>query len=128
MLWQDCGSKFTSVEVRCGRQVSNTSVAKREAEKWPFGPSGVKTPEGNADFMSCLKARPTNLETFSATCEAATHEPSIPLIRHVAKHPSLARAARSWPVRAHARGGSRTAARGESRAGEFAARDGGVSA
>src|SRR6266704_1282150 len=74
MLWQDCGSKFTSVEVRCGRQVSNTSVAKREAEKWPFGPSGVKTPEGNADFMSCLKARPTKRETFSATCKAATHK------------------------------------------------------
>src|SRR6266478_4016988 len=74
MLWQDCGSKFTSVEVRCGRQVSNTSVAKREAEKWPFGPSGVKTPEGNADFMSCLKARPTKHETFSAICLAAEVE------------------------------------------------------
>ncbi len=24
--------------------------------------------------MSCLKARPTKLKSFSATCEAATHE------------------------------------------------------
>src|SRR5260370_17251806 len=70
MLYQDSGSKLTSVEVRCGRQVSNTSVAKREAEKWPFGPSGVKTPPENADFMSCLKARPTKRETFSAASSA----------------------------------------------------------
>jgi hypothetical protein len=27
-------------------------------------PSGVETPEENADFMSCLKARPTKHETF----------------------------------------------------------------
>jgi HlyD family secretion protein len=33
------------------------------------GTSGVKTPEENAAFMSCLKARPTNPATFSATCE-----------------------------------------------------------
>src|SRR6266581_2027456 len=46
------------------------SAAKQVAEKCPFGPSGVKTPEGNADFMSCLKARPTNRETFSAAGKA----------------------------------------------------------
>jgi hypothetical protein len=46
-------------------------AAEKDAKKCHFGPSGVKTPEGNADFMSCLKARPTKRETFSATCEAA---------------------------------------------------------
>src|SRR5713101_3550881 len=29
-----------------------------------FRPSGVKTPEENAAFMSCLKARPTKLKSF----------------------------------------------------------------
>ena len=47
-------------------------AAEQVAEKCHFGASGVKTPEGNSDFMSCLKARPTNHGTFSATCEAAT--------------------------------------------------------
>jgi hypothetical protein len=46
------------------------SAAKQVAEKCSFGPSGVKTPEENADFMSRLKARPTKLETFSAACKA----------------------------------------------------------
>ena len=45
-------------------------AAEQVAEICVFGPSGVKTPEENADFMSCLKARPTKLKTFSATCEA----------------------------------------------------------
>src|SRR6267154_1393658 len=47
-------------------------AAEQVAEKCHLGASGVKTPEGNTDFMSCLKARPTNHGTFSATCEAAT--------------------------------------------------------
>jgi hypothetical protein len=47
-------------------------AAEQVSRKCPFEPSGVKTPEGNADFMSCLKARPTKRETFSAICEAAT--------------------------------------------------------
>src|SRR5467141_2487798 len=53
------------------------SQAEQVAEICVSGPSGVKTPEENADFMSCLsflrqdkKARPTKLKTFSATCEA----------------------------------------------------------
>src|SRR5216684_1215858 len=45
-------------------------TAEQVAEKCGFRPSGVKTPEENADFMSCLKARPTKLKTFSTTCEA----------------------------------------------------------
>src|SRR5712664_359606 len=44
--------------------------AEQVAEICVSAPSGVKTPEENADFMSCLKARPTKLKTFSATCEA----------------------------------------------------------
>src|SRR5882762_756117 len=56
---------------------NSTSAAKQVAEICVSGPSGVKTPEENAAFMSCLsflrqdkKARPTKLKTFSATCEA----------------------------------------------------------
>jgi hypothetical protein len=49
---------------------SGTAVAQEAAEKCAFRPSGVKTPEESADFMSCLKARPTTLESFSATCKA----------------------------------------------------------
>jgi hypothetical protein len=47
--------------------------AEQVAENSGFGPSGVKTPEENEDFMSCLKARPTKLETFSASCEVAIY-------------------------------------------------------
>src|SRR5467141_2410599 len=46
------------------------SQAEQVAEICVSGPSGVKTPEENADFMSCLKARHTKLKTFSATSEA----------------------------------------------------------
>src|SRR6267143_1992811 len=53
------------------------SQAEQVAEICVSGPSGVKTPKENADFMSCLsflrqdkKAGPTKLKTFSATCEA----------------------------------------------------------
>jgi hypothetical protein len=46
------------------------SAAEEAGERCRFGSSGVKTPEENATFMSCLKARPTILGTFSATCEA----------------------------------------------------------
>jgi len=49
-------------------------TAEQVAEKCGFRPSGVKTPEENAAFMSCLKARPTKLKSFSAACEAATHK------------------------------------------------------
>ncbi len=48
-----------------------TSAAKQVAEKCGFRPSGVKTPEENATCMSCLKARPTKLKSFSAACKAA---------------------------------------------------------
>src|SRR6266704_5672950 len=42
-----------------------TSIAAEQAGgKCVFRPSGVKTPEESADFMSCLKARPTKLESF----------------------------------------------------------------
>ena len=49
--------------------------AEQVAEIRVSGPSGVKTPEENADFMSRLKARPTKLKTFSAACEAAPTTP-----------------------------------------------------
>ena len=45
-------------------------AAKEVAEKCGFRPSGVKTPDESADIMSCLKARPTKLNTFSATSKA----------------------------------------------------------
>jgi hypothetical protein len=48
------------------------SAAKQVAEKCAFRPSGVKTPGENADFMSCLKARPTKLKSFSTTSKAAS--------------------------------------------------------
>src|SRR2546430_10774025 len=51
------------------------SQAEQVAEICVSSPSGVKTPEENADFMSCLKARPTKLKTFSATCEACATRP-----------------------------------------------------
>jgi len=35
-------------------------------EKMDLGPSGVETPEESTAVMSCLKARPTKLPTFSA--------------------------------------------------------------
>ena len=36
--------------------------------EFSFGLSGVKTPEENEAFLSCLKARPTNLTSFSTIC------------------------------------------------------------
>src|SRR6266478_1826921 len=58
-------------------QPDSTSAAKQVAEKCAFRPSGVKTPDESADFMSCLsflrqdeKARPTKLKSFSVTCTA----------------------------------------------------------
>jgi len=52
-------------------------VAEVAAEKFAFRPSGVKTPQEIAGLMSCLKAQPTKLKTFSATSEAATHKPHL---------------------------------------------------
>src|SRR5258708_21214692 len=57
-------------------------AAGQVAEIRVFRPSGVKTPEEKAAFMSCLKARPTKLKSFSASCGvehpgpagAATHK------------------------------------------------------
>src|SRR5712691_4141139 len=46
-------------------------IDEEAAGKCLFGPSGVKTPEGNAAFLSCLIARPTKPLTISAICEAA---------------------------------------------------------
>jgi hypothetical protein len=50
------------------------SAAEQLAEKCALGPSGVKPPKENADFMSCLKARPTKLRSFSAACGAGFKE------------------------------------------------------
>src|SRR5256885_3772336 len=60
-------TQFTRTVVR---PTSLCHQASQVAEICVSAPSGVKTPEENADFMSCLKARPTKLKTFSATCEA----------------------------------------------------------
>jgi hypothetical protein len=54
---------------------TRTTQDEQVAEIYVSGPSGVKTPEENADLMSCLKARPTKLKTFSATCEACATGP-----------------------------------------------------
>src|SRR5882762_178778 len=54
----------------CENCESRTSAAKVVAEKFALRPSGVKTPQENAGLMSCLKARPTKLKTFSATSKA----------------------------------------------------------
>ena len=59
-----------NVVAETGKGFATHKVAIQAAEICVSGPSGVKTPEENADFMSCLKARPTKLKTFSATCEA----------------------------------------------------------
>src|SRR5467141_4573079 len=69
------------------------SQAEQVAEICVSGPSGVKTPEENADFMSCLsflrqdkKARPTKLKTFSAACEAAPTTPIYEMACSVVSH------------------------------------------
>src|SRR5712664_1739269 len=59
-----------NVVAETGKGFATHKAAIQAAETCVSGPSGVKTPEENADFMSCLKARPTKLKTFSATCEA----------------------------------------------------------
>src|SRR5258708_1487844 len=46
-------------------------LSSQAAEKCVFRPAGVKTPEEYVGFMSRLKARPTKLEAFSATCSDA---------------------------------------------------------
>src|SRR5713226_140654 len=66
-------------------QVSNVA-AEQAAGKCVFTPSGVKTPEENANFMSCLKARPTKLKSFSASCEAATHKDRLGAGYYSARH------------------------------------------
>jgi hypothetical protein len=60
-----------NVVAETGKGFATHKAAIQVAEICVSGPSGVKTPEENADFMSCLKARPTKLKTFSATCIAA---------------------------------------------------------
>src|SRR5713226_694238 len=75
MLAQDSGNEeakaFHHVGHR-GHRIGTrlASAAKQVAGKCGFKPSGVKTPEENAAFMSCLKARPTKLRSFSAACKA----------------------------------------------------------
>src|SRR6266436_7359122 len=59
-----------NVVAETGKGFAAHKAAIQVVETCVSGPSGVKTPEENADFMSCLKARPTKLKTFSATCEA----------------------------------------------------------
>ena len=59
-----------NVVAETGKGFATHKVAIQAAETCGSGPSGVKTPEENADFMSYLKARPTKLKTFSATCGA----------------------------------------------------------
>jgi hypothetical protein len=41
-----------------------------------FHASGVKTPEKNTNFMSCLKARPTKFKSFSTACEVEDPGPA----------------------------------------------------
>jgi len=60
-----------NVVAETGKGFATHKAAIQVAEICVSGPSGVKTPEENADFMSCLKARPTKLKTFSAACIAA---------------------------------------------------------
>jgi hypothetical protein len=60
-----------NVVAETGKGFAAHKAAIQVAEICVSGPSGVKTPEENADFMSCLKARPTKLKTFSAACIAA---------------------------------------------------------
>src|SRR6266852_4836636 len=67
-------AKFLRVATSCPDGQSLWVGASQVAEKCSFRPSGVKTPEENAAFMSCLKARPTKLKSFSAACSAATIE------------------------------------------------------
>src|ERR1039458_5596498 len=72
---------------RCrGSGVNRNSVAQasQAAEKCALRPSGVQTPEENTAFMSCLKARPTNLATLSTAgeaCSTKNHDFSIVPIR-----------------------------------------------
>ncbi len=47
-------------------QLHTVVAPSRIAGKCIFRPSGVKTPEENTDFMSCLKARPAKLKSFPA--------------------------------------------------------------
>src|SRR5712691_9716347 len=80
MLAQDSGNEEAKAFHRVGHRGHRigtrlASAAKQVAEKCSFRPSGVKTPEENAAFMSCLKARPTKLKTFSATCKACATRP-----------------------------------------------------
>src|SRR6266853_392928 len=77
MLAQDSGNEVAKAFHRVGHRGHRigtrlASSAKQVAEKCGFRPSGVKTPEENAAFMSCLKARPTKLKSFSAACKAAS--------------------------------------------------------
>ena len=64
-----------NVVAETGKGFATHKAAIQAAETCVSGPSGVKTPEENADFMSCLKARPTKLKAFSATCEACATKP-----------------------------------------------------
>src|SRR5713226_5848417 len=57
-------AKFLRVATSCPEGQYLWVAASQVAEKCGFRPSGVKTPEENAAFMSCLKARPTKLKSF----------------------------------------------------------------
>src|SRR5260370_18385251 len=54
----------------CKECSATCGAAFHLAEKCRFGASGVKTREADRTSSSCLKARPTNLSSFSAGCLA----------------------------------------------------------
>jgi hypothetical protein len=64
------GNERCASRLQWPAKAKQASTAKSAAEKCGFGPSGVKTPEENADIMSCLKARPTKRKSFSAAFRA----------------------------------------------------------
>src|SRR5258706_7476065 len=60
-----------NVVAETGKGFATHKAAIQAAETFVSGPSGGKTPVENADFMSWLKARPTQPKTFFATCISA---------------------------------------------------------
>jgi hypothetical protein len=68
----DCkmtGRRLRVIRRRSGAKPFTPTYLTNRPRRSVFHASGVKTPEENADFKSCLKARPTKPTSYSAACE-----------------------------------------------------------
>ena len=63
------GPRLRGIRRRSGAKPFTPTYLTNRPGRSVFHTSGVKTPEENVTFKSCLKARPTKPKNSSAACE-----------------------------------------------------------